>query len=143
MPAPPIALTDDQLDIIRRAAEPLHPHDRGAYLETVAELFERARAWRRRGGASGAGGAAAFLARASRCIDAEADQTFTGELTAYGLSTKELLGFAAENVLCEAVIRRFANANGGDSRGYDPLKNLFSFGLIVFACNRLQMNSAV
>jgi hypothetical protein len=35
----PIALTDDQLDIIQRAAEPLNPHDRGAYLETVAELL--------------------------------------------------------------------------------------------------------
>ena len=36
---PPIALSDEQLDIIRRAAEPLHPHDRGAYLEAVAELL--------------------------------------------------------------------------------------------------------
>jgi hypothetical protein len=36
---PPLRLSDDQLDIIRRAAEPLNPHDRGAYLETVAELL--------------------------------------------------------------------------------------------------------
>jgi hypothetical protein len=36
---PPIALTDDQLDILRRAAEPLHPVDRGPYLQTVAELL--------------------------------------------------------------------------------------------------------
>jgi len=35
----PIASSDDQLDIVRRAAEPLHPHDRGAYLQTVAELL--------------------------------------------------------------------------------------------------------
>jgi hypothetical protein len=35
----PIALTDDQLDIIRRAAQPLHPQDRSAYLETVASLL--------------------------------------------------------------------------------------------------------
>jgi hypothetical protein len=34
-----IRLTDDQLSIIQRAAEPLNPHDRGAYLETVAELL--------------------------------------------------------------------------------------------------------
>jgi hypothetical protein len=35
----PIALSDEQLDIIRRAAEPLNPHDRGAYLQTVAKLL--------------------------------------------------------------------------------------------------------
>jgi hypothetical protein len=35
----PLKLTDTQLNIIRRAAEPLHPHDRGVYLETVAELL--------------------------------------------------------------------------------------------------------
>ena len=39
MPPRPIALTDEQLAIIRRAAEPLHPRDRGAFLETVAELL--------------------------------------------------------------------------------------------------------
>jgi hypothetical protein len=33
----PIALTDDQLDIITRAATPLHYLDRGPFLETVAE----------------------------------------------------------------------------------------------------------
>jgi hypothetical protein len=38
MPSP-LALTDDQLSIIQRAAGPLHPHDRSAYLETVAELL--------------------------------------------------------------------------------------------------------
>ena len=38
----PIALSDDQLDIVRRAAEPLHPHDRGAYLQVVAELLNGA-----------------------------------------------------------------------------------------------------
>ena len=27
------------LDIVRRAAEPLHPHDRRAFLQTVAELL--------------------------------------------------------------------------------------------------------
>jgi hypothetical protein len=36
---PPLRLSDDQLDIVRRAAEPLNPHDRGAYLETVAQLL--------------------------------------------------------------------------------------------------------
>ena len=35
----PLRLTDDQLDIIRRAAVPVHPHDRAAYLEAVAELL--------------------------------------------------------------------------------------------------------
>jgi hypothetical protein len=35
----PLALSDDQMDILRRAAEPLHPRDRGAYLETVADLL--------------------------------------------------------------------------------------------------------
>jgi hypothetical protein len=35
----PIALSDEQLDIIRHAAEPLQPHDRGPYLRTVAELL--------------------------------------------------------------------------------------------------------
>jgi len=35
----PIALTDEQLDIVRRAAEPLQPHDRGVFLQTVAELL--------------------------------------------------------------------------------------------------------
>jgi hypothetical protein len=35
----PIALTDEQLDIVRRAAEPLHPQDRRAFLLVVAELL--------------------------------------------------------------------------------------------------------
>jgi hypothetical protein len=35
----PLALTDAQWDIVQRAAEPLHPRDRGAYLEAVAELL--------------------------------------------------------------------------------------------------------
>ena len=34
--AKPIALTDDQLMIIMRAAEPLQPHDRSAFLILVA-----------------------------------------------------------------------------------------------------------
>jgi hypothetical protein len=33
----PIALTDGQLLAIQRAADPLHPEDRGPYLEKVAE----------------------------------------------------------------------------------------------------------
>jgi hypothetical protein len=35
----PIGLTDDQLLTIQRAAGPLHPQDRGAYLEKVVELL--------------------------------------------------------------------------------------------------------
>jgi DNA-directed RNA polymerase specialized sigma24 family protein len=35
----PLALTDDQLQIIRRAAAPLHPHDRSAFLERVARAL--------------------------------------------------------------------------------------------------------
>jgi hypothetical protein len=35
----PIALTDVQLDIIIRSAGSLHLHDRGAYLEKVAEML--------------------------------------------------------------------------------------------------------
>ena len=35
----PIALSDSQLDQVYRSAEPLHPHDRSAYLEKVAELL--------------------------------------------------------------------------------------------------------
>jgi hypothetical protein len=35
----PLALTDDQLAQVYRCAEPLNPHDRGAYLKTVAELL--------------------------------------------------------------------------------------------------------
>ena len=34
-----IALTDEQLEIIYRVAGPLHPADRGAYLQVVAELL--------------------------------------------------------------------------------------------------------
>ena len=34
-----IRLTDDQLSIITRAAEPLHPSDRGAFLQRVATLL--------------------------------------------------------------------------------------------------------
>jgi hypothetical protein len=33
-PRPP--LNDSQLDIVMRHAEPLHPHDRGAYLKAVS-----------------------------------------------------------------------------------------------------------
>jgi hypothetical protein len=36
----PLALTDDQMSIIQRAASPLHPHDRGPFLERVAELLQ-------------------------------------------------------------------------------------------------------
>jgi len=35
-PMPPLALTDDQLSAVLRAAEPLPPCDRGAFLEDVA-----------------------------------------------------------------------------------------------------------
>jgi hypothetical protein len=35
----PIALTDEQLLTIQRAAGPLHPRDRGPYLEKVAEML--------------------------------------------------------------------------------------------------------
>jgi hypothetical protein len=35
----PLALSDDQLFVIQRMAEPLHPRDRGAYLLRVAELL--------------------------------------------------------------------------------------------------------
>ncbi len=35
----PLALSDEQLLTVQRAAEPLHPHDRGAYLERVAEML--------------------------------------------------------------------------------------------------------
>jgi hypothetical protein len=35
----PIALTNSQLLTIQRAAGPLHPQDRGPYLERVAELL--------------------------------------------------------------------------------------------------------
>jgi hypothetical protein len=38
-PMPPIALTDDQLTIITRAAEPLPPPDRGPFLQRVAEML--------------------------------------------------------------------------------------------------------
>jgi hypothetical protein len=40
MPSRPLALTDQQIDIIRRAAEPLPRRDRAAFLETVAELLD-------------------------------------------------------------------------------------------------------
>ena len=35
----PIALSDEQLGILQRAAEPLHPQDRRVFLQTVAELL--------------------------------------------------------------------------------------------------------
>ena len=35
----PIGLTDEQLLTIQRAAAPLHPQDRGRYLEKVAEML--------------------------------------------------------------------------------------------------------
>jgi hypothetical protein len=35
----PIGLTDEQLLAIQRAAGPLHPQDRGPYLEKVAEML--------------------------------------------------------------------------------------------------------
>jgi hypothetical protein len=35
----PIGLTDEQIRMIKSAAVPLHPHDRGAYLERVAALL--------------------------------------------------------------------------------------------------------
>ena len=39
MPSRPLSLPDQQIEIIRRAAEPLPPRDRSAFLETVAELL--------------------------------------------------------------------------------------------------------
>jgi hypothetical protein len=33
---PPIALTDNQLDMVTLAAAPLHPNQRGAFLQLVA-----------------------------------------------------------------------------------------------------------
>jgi hypothetical protein len=36
----PLALTDEQLAAIRRAAEPLQPHDRGAFLQAVADALQ-------------------------------------------------------------------------------------------------------
>jgi hypothetical protein len=36
----PLALTDDPLLIIQQHAEPLHPKDRGDYLQRVAALLE-------------------------------------------------------------------------------------------------------
>jgi hypothetical protein len=44
----PVALTDDQLAQVQRCAQPLNPHDRGAYLEKVAEMLngrKSATAW--------------------------------------------------------------------------------------------------
>jgi hypothetical protein len=35
----PVALTDDQLAQVQRCAAPLNPHDRGAYLERVAQML--------------------------------------------------------------------------------------------------------
>jgi hypothetical protein len=35
----PLAFTDPQMDVILRAAEPLHPQDRSAYLQRVADLL--------------------------------------------------------------------------------------------------------
>ena len=35
-----LRLSDDQLDIVRRFAEPLHPADRSAYLQRVSALLE-------------------------------------------------------------------------------------------------------
>ena len=35
----PIGLTDEQLLTIQRAAAPLHPQDRGPFLEKVAEML--------------------------------------------------------------------------------------------------------
>jgi hypothetical protein len=43
----PLALTDEQLDIIRNFAEPLNPHDRSAYLQRVAALLGDREARRR------------------------------------------------------------------------------------------------
>jgi hypothetical protein len=34
---PPLALSDEEMNTIFRLAGPLHPHDRGPFLETVAE----------------------------------------------------------------------------------------------------------
>ena len=37
---PPLGLTDDQLDVIQRLAEPLDPQDRDACLRRVAALLD-------------------------------------------------------------------------------------------------------
>jgi len=37
---PPLALSDDQLASVMASAEPLHPRDRAAYLQRVAELLD-------------------------------------------------------------------------------------------------------
>jgi hypothetical protein len=34
-----LRLSDDELDVVRRFAEPLHPNDRSAYLKRVSELL--------------------------------------------------------------------------------------------------------
>ena len=36
----PLALSDDQLATIRQFAEPLHPNDRGRFLQRVAHLLQ-------------------------------------------------------------------------------------------------------
>jgi hypothetical protein len=36
---PPLALTDDQLATVLRAAEPLHPHDRTDFFAAVAQVL--------------------------------------------------------------------------------------------------------
>jgi hypothetical protein len=35
-----LRLSDDQLDVIRRFATPLHPNDRSAYLQRVSALLD-------------------------------------------------------------------------------------------------------
>jgi hypothetical protein len=35
-----LALSDDQLDTVRRFASPLHPNDRSTYLQRVTELLK-------------------------------------------------------------------------------------------------------
>jgi hypothetical protein len=60
MPSRPLALTDQQIDIIRRAAEPLPWRDRGPFLETVATLLDGVKLSDGMGCSSGGGGAAAL-----------------------------------------------------------------------------------
>jgi hypothetical protein len=39
----PIALTDDQMDAVLRAAAPLAPHDRGPFLEVLPQALQAQR----------------------------------------------------------------------------------------------------
>src|SRR5262245_58544570 len=38
-PRRPLALSDAQLEVVQRGAQPVHPHDRAGYLQAVANLL--------------------------------------------------------------------------------------------------------